>query len=80
MATHTYETFQSASSGLRHDRPGFWAKIGQISLGAFALLVAWQVRATERAHLASLDEHVLHDMGMTRDDARSEAAKPVWQA
>jgi uncharacterized protein YjiS (DUF1127 family) len=43
-------------------------------------LLTWQTRATERNHLASLDSRLLADMGMTRADAASEAAKPFWRS
>ncbi|MGE0718278.1 MAG: DUF1127 domain-containing protein [Alphaproteobacteria bacterium] len=31
-------------------------------------LLAWQDRAHQRSHLASLDDRMLRDMGITRDD------------
>jgi uncharacterized protein YjiS (DUF1127 family) len=42
-------------------------------------LLTWQTRATERNHLASLDNRLLADMGMTHADASIEAAKPFWR-
>ena len=42
-------------------------------------LLTWQTRATERNHLASLDNRLLADMGMTRADAAFEATKPFWR-
>lgn len=44
------------------------------------LLLIWQARAADRVRLAGLDERDLRDMGMTRADARREAAKPFWRA
>lgn len=79
MATHTYETFQKATSDLSHGRPGFLVKLGHVSARVFAQLYAWQTRVDQRAHLAGLDDRLLRDMGMTRDDARTEAGKPFWQ-
>lgn len=32
----------------------------------------------QRRTLAQLDDHLLHDIGITRDEARIEAARPVW--
>ncbi|MDP3263027.1 MAG: DUF1127 domain-containing protein [Tabrizicola sp.] len=32
----------------------------------------------QRAHLAKLDDHLLHDIGLTRDDAEAEARRPIW--
>ena len=44
------------------------------------LLLLWQTRAGQRTHLAELDERLLADMGLTRAQARAEAAKPFWRA
>lgn len=31
-----------------------------------------------RSRLAQLDDHLLRDIGLTRDEARAEAERPVW--
>ncbi|RVT86593.1 DUF1127 domain-containing protein [Rhodobacteraceae bacterium CCMM004] len=31
-----------------------------------------------RARLATLDDHILNDIGLTRDDAEAEARRPLW--
>lgn len=36
-------------------------------------------RHRSRASLARLDQHMLDDIGLTRDMAADEAAKPVWR-
>lgn len=40
--------------------------------------------AVERRHdrtlLARLDDHLLRDIGLSPDDARTECAKPFWRA
>jgi uncharacterized protein YjiS (DUF1127 family) len=43
-------------------------------------LVAWQRRAADRRQLASMEETMLKDMGVSRLDAEREAAKPFWRA
>ena len=43
-------------------------------------LVTWQERANQRGHLASLEGRLLKDMGISRADAESEAAKPFWRS
>ena len=43
-------------------------------------LVVWQERASQRAHLAALEDHFLKDMGLTHAGAAAEAAKPFWRA
>lgn len=34
--------------------------------------------ARQRRALQQLDDHLLHDVGLTRDQAREESRKPVW--
>lgn len=48
-------------------RPGFWA-------GLFDRILL----ARQRRRLASLDDHILRDIGLTREQAQAEAAEPVW--
>ncbi len=44
----------------------------------FARLFAALRTRRERAHLAALDDHLLTDIGLSREDARAEAALPLW--
>ena len=42
----------------------------------------WRARRRQRRHLAELaqwDDHVLKDIGVSRDTALAEAAKPFWE-
>lgn len=47
-------------------------------------LLPWVVRALalrrQRAHLLRLDDHLLRDIGLTRDDAVREGTRPLWDA
>lgn len=43
------------------------------------LLAYWDLYRQRRS-LASLDDHMLRDLGMTRDQAQHEADRPVWDA
>ena len=43
-------------------------------------LVLWQDRARQRAHLASLDDRILRDIGIGRVEVAREASKPFWRA
>ena len=45
-----------------------WSLLGRIAL--------WRSRRA----LLSLDEHMLNDIGLTADEARAEASRPVWDA
>ena len=47
------------------------------------LLVAvetWLDRRAQRMELAELDDHILHDVGLSRADVEREMAKPFWRA
>jgi uncharacterized protein YjiS (DUF1127 family) len=46
----------------------------------WALMRTWYRRARERRALAELDDHLLRDCGLSRAEARREAAKPFWRA
>lgn len=43
-------------------------------------LQTWEERTLHRRCLASLDEHLMHDIGMSDEERRSEMAKPIWRA
>jgi uncharacterized protein YjiS (DUF1127 family) len=45
----------------------------------FDALGAWHDRASERRRLAGLNDRMLHDIGVDRAAAQSEAFKRFWQ-
>ena len=45
-----------------------------------ATLTLWQQRVQERRELASLDDHMLADIGISRADVWREVHKPFWRA
>ena len=47
---------------------------------AWHTLRLWQQRAAMRRHLQRLDDRLLADMGMTREDVHLETSKPFWRA
>jgi len=47
---------------------------------AMNTLFIWDRRHRDRLHLASLDERMLRDIGITGADVQHEAAKPFWRA
>jgi uncharacterized protein YjiS (DUF1127 family) len=59
---------------------GFGVSGDSAAVRAAKLLLTWQERASERHALASLDAHMLSDIGLSRADAWREAAKPFWRA
>jgi uncharacterized protein YjiS (DUF1127 family) len=42
-------------------------------------LLAWHDRARERRELMELSEEQLRDLGIPRDEARRQAARPFWR-
>ncbi len=43
------------------------------------LIALWRERAQQRQALASLDERLLRDIGITRSQAALECNKPFWR-
>jgi uncharacterized protein YjiS (DUF1127 family) len=43
------------------------------------VLSEWQKRAAGRYTLASLDDYLLRDVGLTRADVERELVKPFWR-
>jgi uncharacterized protein YjiS (DUF1127 family) len=43
------------------------------------LLVEWRARVTQRRTLATLDDHMLKDIGLSRVDVEREISKPFWR-
>ena len=73
----SFETPVAAILGEQAGRSGSFRR----ALGAAVdKLYLWQERAAQRAHLASLDDHRLKDLGIRRAEAVREAAKPFWRA
>ncbi len=50
----------------------------QAVIKAAATLSHWQDRAEQRYRLAEMDQHVLLDIGISRNQALAEARKPFW--
>jgi len=48
-------------------------------LGLLLSVEKWADRHEQRRDLASLDDHMLHDIGLSRADVEREAAKPFWR-
>jgi len=69
-------TFDLRLSRVRRRR-GF--EMGTWLRRAVALLRTWRERARQRRHLASLNERMLRDIGLTRGDVMAESAKPFWR-
>ena len=44
------------------------------------ILALWSAARRQRAALARLDDAALADIGISRSEAREEAARPFWDA
>jgi uncharacterized protein YjiS (DUF1127 family) len=51
-----------------------------VAVHAVLKLMVWQERARERRRLATLDDHMLRDIGLSRSQVEYEISKPFWQA
>jgi uncharacterized protein YjiS (DUF1127 family) len=61
-------------------------RISELALAALTLFRAlpsltaqWRQRASDRRHLSELNDHVLADFGLTRQEVIDEAEKPFWR-
>ena len=61
------------------EQRGFFHGLVGAVVSLFDVLLIWQERAAQRSHLKGLDDHLLRDMGLTRDQVDCEAHKPFWQ-
>ncbi len=54
-------------------------RISRYLAALWETLFTWRERARQRRHLASLEDRLLKDMGISRADAEREASKPFWR-
>ena len=72
--------------GIRHQAPqvnGPWTRfVHAVDSGLEAVvdtLHVWQRRHQDRLHLMSLDDRLLHDIGISNADVYRESSKPFWR-
>jgi uncharacterized protein YjiS (DUF1127 family) len=58
----------------------FFELVGALAVHGVLKVLVWQERARERNRLASLDDYMLRDLGLSRSDVARETTKPFWQA
>lgn len=66
LPPQTYSTWQPARSHRRF-------------AVAFRLFTTWRARARQRRALATLDDQMLRDIGVTRVEVARECEKPFWR-
>ena len=52
--------------------------VGREMVRTTDILSAWHERARQRRTLATLSDHSLKDIGLSRSDAWAESQKPFW--
>lgn len=45
----------------------------------YRLTGIWTRRSQERLHLKELDDHLLQDLGLSREQVEREISKPFWR-
>ena len=63
---------------LKYSQLGQSESLGSVFHNAVSLVFLWQARASQRQQLAGLNARQLRDIGISRDAALEEAAKPFW--
>ena len=63
-----------------HPGPAWSVRVATVFARAVHLFLLWSERARQRRELANLTPRLLDDMGVSRDEALREAAKPFWRA
>lgn len=59
---------------------GWLPSAQQILIRVSDAIFTWEDRSRERRHLGALDDRLLHDIGVDRASANTEAAKPFWRS
>ncbi len=59
-------------------RQGWWRLPVKVLACGWSLLRRWHRVSYERRLLASLSQHQLSDIGVSRAEALNEAARPFW--
>ncbi len=70
---------QSPAAGASRSALDVIARLARLPFAILETLLVWQERDQQRRHLASLDDRLLSDMGISRADAVREAAIPFWR-
>ena len=78
MSTHSILP-QMPISALAHATHSLRDLLEHAIQATYATLVLWNDRQMQRNHLSELDERLLRDMGLSRQQVRQEALKPFWR-
>ena len=64
---------------LRQGRGNRGASVSDLAVRVFDAIGSWSERAEQRRALQAASDEILHDIGLSRLDAESEAEKPFWR-
>lgn len=56
-------------------RPGAFRRLAAVAL---TFILRFEDRRRQRLYLSELDDHLLADIGLTRQDVERECANPFW--
>jgi len=70
---------QASALGNLRSQPTRTVPVGSRFLTALLTLETWLDRHRQRQELRELDDHMLHDIGLTRAAAEHESSKPFWR-
>jgi uncharacterized protein YjiS (DUF1127 family) len=77
MTAIRYEDAGGSAAGVRRHSAGELASTA--AARAVARFHQWRRRAKERAQLATLDDRMLADLGISRAEAQFLSDKPFWR-
>ena len=53
--------------------------LGVLAVRLVEVMLEWQERRRQRRRLAMMDDHMLHDIGLSSADVEREIHKPFWR-
>ncbi len=80
MSSTRYESVRTPAAPFSRQHVEFSGLFAQGVRGVFDRVYAWQERAHQRTHIATLDDRLLKDAGISRAAVAEEVAKPFWRA
>ena len=75
MSRYNFSESLSLSHRGASRKPGFAVRIGVL----LDTVAKWQERRRQRLALATLDDHMLRDIGISSADVHAEVTLPFWR-
>ena len=77
-ATNCTDTLQPGLSAAADPERSILRSLAELLARYFEQLCEFQRRAEMRSRMASLEDSILDDIGLTREQVDAEAKKPFW--